>query len=476
MFLGRIPMMLVWTTLAWLIFAWARSRWGNVAGLLSLTAFAFDPNFLGHGHLVTTDIGITLGFAASIWLADRFFKHPSWRRLIALVLVFGLTQITKFSAIILWILVPLLGLIHMTYRDSLLNARWWWKMLGGLVLGTSLMTWAVYGFQVERIDRDPRIGQLWIERQAIIDQGVLTDQPPIVQKVIRVTDPATSTGRLIEAASHWSVPAYSYWRGLFSTTSHDVFGHPAYLLGGSSDSGWWYYFPLALLMKTPIVTLVLVLSALGLGAFRFIRWPRRTSWSTRIPFDAWLLGLPPLLYLGWAMSSHINIGLRHIFPIEPFMFLAVGSLASWTRWPFKSWWLGGLMVIVASTPLVAWRAWPDTIGYFSTVVGGSRQGYRFLLDSNLDWNQDIWRLSTFLNQHKFSEVHMVLFGSIPYRAIFPDALNVLTDADIAIGARPTGIIVISAGQLYNVDGPFSWLRSFSPTWRIGSSINVYDFR
>lgn len=476
MFLGRLPMIIVWATLGWVMFAWSRSRWGHLAGLVALTVFAFDPNFLGHGHLVTTDVGLTLGFVTTIWLADRFFRQPSWPRLAWLALVFGLTQVTKFSGVLLWLLLPLLGLLRLAYGRSVFTGRWWWMMIAGCVLMTSILTWGVYGFQVQRIDTDPRIAQLWQERQRIIDQGGLEDEPPIVQRIVRWSDPTTATGQFLMRASHWSVPAYSYWRGLASTTSHDVYGHPAYLLGQTRDEGWWYYFPVALLVKTPLVTLLLVLLSFGFGLFRFFRWPRGTTWSTRIPFDAWLLGLPPLLYLAWAMTSHINIGVRHIFPVEPFLFLAVGSLATWSRLPSPRFWRGVIIVLCALLPITTWRAWPRTIGYFSEVIGRQENGYRYLLDSNLDWNQDIWRLQSFLDQHRFPEVHLVLFGSIPYRTVFPTTLDVLTTTDIERGVRPTGIVIISAGQLYNQDGPFAWLRDYHPTWRVGSSINAYDFR
>lgn len=472
MFLGRLPMILVWAALGGVIFAWARSRWGNLAGLMSLLAYAFDPNFLGHGHLVTTDVGVALGFVGTIWLTDRFLRQPTWSRLGWLSLVFALTQVTKFSAIILWVIVPLLGLMYLAYRPAHFSGQWWWRLVASLVVMTSVVTWVVYGFQVQPIDSDPRIAQLWQERQQIVEHGLVDQQPPIVKKVIGWTDPQSPTGRWIESASHWSVPAYSYWRGLTSTLSHNVWGHPAYLLGQTYDFGWWYYFPVALAVKTPAITLLLVLGSGLYGGLQWFSRFRGRSWSSRIPFDAWLLGFPPLLFLAWSMSSHINIGLRHIFPIEPFMFLSIGSLVTvggrlWQR---------GLLLAVCTLPIVAITSWPNTIGYFSGMFGGTREGYRYLLDSNLDWNQDIWRLNSFLHQHRFDEVHMVLFGSVPYRTLFPGSLSVLTDQEIDQGLKPSGIVIISAGQLYNQDGPFSWLRPYHPNWRVGSSITVYDFR
>lgn len=476
MFLGRLPMIIVWGVLGWLIFIWARQRWGAWAGIIGLLVYSGDPNWLGHGHLVTTDVGLALGFFATIWLLDTFLRQPSWSRWWWLCLVFGLTQVTKFSAIILWVIVPLVALIALTYRSTRMTGRWWWRLVGGLCLVTALVTWAAYGFEVKRIDSDPRIGQLWQERQVLIDSGTINQQPPIVQRLIAWSDPAKPSGQWLIRASHWSVPAYSYWRGLFSTLSHDVWGHPAYLLGQSSQGGWWYYFPIALLVKTPSITLILLLTAVAIGFLRLYHRPRSAPWSAVIPVDAIVLGLPPLMYFVWSLTSHINIGLRHIFPIEPFFFLAIGSLVSWRAVANTFTWKKTLLVLACGLPLTAVLSWPHTIGYFSEIIGGPRQGYRYLLDSNLDWNQDIWRLRNWLAHRQFPEVHLVLFGSIPYHALFPTSLPVLQDDEVARGQRPSGIVVISAGQLYNQYGPFAWIRAYRPRWRIGSSLSVYDFR
>ncbi len=469
MFLGRLPMIALWGLLGWLLWRWSRARWGNLAGLLTLTVYAYDPNWLGHGHLITTDVGLALGYFATIWALDRLLRQPSWRWIGLVGLFFTLTQLTKFSALLLWLIVPLLGLIRLLQPEgSGWNWRWWWRLVLGLVVVTSSLTWFAYGFEVKPIEADPRIETLWAERAWLVKSGAVADQPGVVQWLVRISDPDRPSGRWLENFSNHSIPAYTYWRGLFSTLTHSFVGHAAYLFGQASNSGWWWYFPAAMALKTPIVTIVLGLLA---GGVAWARWRRRRTWT----FDAWLIGLPPLLYLLWSLASHINIGLRHVFPVYPFFFLALGGLAvpwirhdRWRRWVVSVGIVGSIM-----TGLLAW---PNTIGYFNALAGGTTNGHRYLLDSNLDWNQDIWRLRRFLDSQDFPEVHLALFGSIPVHQIFPNTLPVLEGQAIAAGQRPSGVVVISAGQLYNQDGPFGWLQTYTPRWRVGSSIWIYDFR
>lgn len=473
MFVARLPMIGLWLLLLWLVWSWATQRWGGLAGLTSLLVVAFDPNLLGHGHLVTTDVGLTLGFLATIWALDRFLRQPRWRTLLLVSIIFALTQVTKFSAIILWLIVPLLAAIRLTYRPATMNWAWWGRLVGGLVVVTGLITWMVYGFQVMRPNQDPVVAQLWSQRQTILNEGWYDQQPPLMQRLIDWSAPQSTFGRLLEGVARTPIPAYSYWRGVFSTLAHDLYGHPAYLLGHSSDLGWWYYFPVAIAVKTPWPALVLFLVVIGSGIRRLVQ--RGQSLARRWPFDAWLLTLPPLLFFGWSLTSHIDIGVRHVFPVTVWLLFSVGSLIP--RWPWRPRFFLILTVLLAGlAPVFAVAAWPNTIGYYSGAIGGTTQGYRYVIDSNLDWNQDVWRLDAFLRQQRFSEVHLVLFGSLPYAQLWPTTMPVWTDEQIAAGLRPSGVVVISAGQLYNLGGPFGWLRGYRPKWRIGSSITVYDFR
>lgn len=469
LFFARLPMILVWLVLGCVIIYLARKRWGPVGGLLSATFYAYDPTLLGHGHLVTTDLGVSLLYFTTIWAFDHFWRQPSWKWLTITELLFAGALLAKFSALLLWFVLPVLATLRVVTVHTRLTWTWWWRLIGVMIVATPILIWSMYGFEIKRIDADPRIDQLWRERQELIDQGILEQQTDLVQKLVRWTDPATPSGAWLSDFLTTEIPGYSYLRGVFSTLTHNYVGHSAYLLGQVNMLGWWYYFPIAFAVKMPIVTLAMLLAALGFAIFF---WRRdRTSW-----FEISIGAFPFVLYLGWSMLGHINIGIRHIFPLFPFLFFWIGSLAR--PWPIGFRWqpllLSVAMLGIISTSLLAW---PHTIGYFNAFAGGTNGGHRYVLDSNLDWNQDIWRLRDWLEQEKPDAYHLSLFGSIPRKRLFPDAIAIPTDEQIRAGLDPAGkLIIISAGQLWNVDGPYHWLQPREPDLRLGSSILIFDFR
>ena len=420
------------------ITGWVKSRWGPGGALLALAVFVFDPNFLGHGHLINTDVPLAAMMLTTIWFADRYFRQPNRGRLITLGLVTGVLLVTKFSAIIIVPLLLVFGLIKIWRDRPVYN----WRKFGQLVAavaGLSLIViWVSYGFQV-----------------APLDIGHRFNLPPAIINL--------------------RVPAASYWQGLRDVVVHNETGHGNYFNGQNSDTGSIEYFPEAFILKTPILTVALLLIWIVTGLITMIKQRVWRNWR-EVPFAAWLFGLPPLIYFAFAMYSNLNIGLRHIFPVYPFLFLAVGSLST-LAWPKRVEIRQTLIASLTIIPIVvAIRAWPNTIGYYNALAGGTRGGYRYLLDSNLDWGQDYWRLRNFLDQKKFPLIQVALFGSTPIPAIFPEATRPVLNDDLAKGIKPSGVLVVSANVLYENNSKLSWLLSRQPAWRIGSSILIYDFR
>lgn len=473
LFWGRMPMVVMWLGLVIALTWWSWCRWGPWPATAVAGTIAFDPNILGHGHLITNDLAAAFAWWGMFVVLGKFIDRPDWKRFWWVTVVFGLAQLTKFSEIILWVLVPLVLSIAIFYRRPGVNWKWWWRTILGCAVMTMVLLTASYGFRFERIGDDPRVAQLWNERQEVVARQNVAALPGPMQVLVHLSDPQTVSGRWLKQFENARVPAYAYWRGLITTITHNIYGHQAYLFGQGSMSGWWYYFPVALFFKAPI--LLLILSALALlPMVHFLRQHRLNR--GKIPFDVWLFVFPPLLYFLWSMSSHINIGIRHIFPSYIYLPLAIGSVMAWIgrHHPRQMQWL--VLATVTTSLAVSLNAWPNTIGYVNAFGGGTYGGHRYLLDSNIDWNQDIWRLRSFIGQQRLTQVHIALFGSIPTANVFPEQLQVLYDRDITAGSRPSGVVAISQGLLYLPDSPFTWLRSYEPRWRIGSSIFVYDFR
>lgn len=472
LFGGRLPIILLWAAFGVTLYFCCR-RWGEWAATLALVAFAADPNWLGHGHLVTTDVGVAAAFFFVILAVEAYVRRPTWGRVSILAGLFAAAQVTKFSALILWLIVPVLGWLALAYHPSVFRWRHWWRMMGMTIGAGLIVTWAVYGFEVKSMTRDRQLAAMWQSRRTFIAEDRSPSDRPFLERVIVATPPGTWFGNVIDHAGQWSVPAYSYWRGIIALDNHQFWGHDAFLLGQASTLGWWYYFPVAFAVKTPLLTVLALLASAGFGMAVFtVRCRARRPWRAVVPLTGWMFGLPPIVFFLWSMTSHINIGVRHIFPVYPFVWMAVGRLASKPFGRLRPWMtalvIGGGLIVTAAA------AWPHTIGYFNALAGGTSGGHRILLDSNLDWNQDIWRLQSWLRHNQVTSYSLALFGSIPQASIFPQAKPIPGTSEVDRGIQPTWPVIISAGQLYNLEGPFRWLRGYRPDTTIGTSIYVFD--
>lgn len=475
LFLGRFPMILIWLGLVVTMAFVTWREWGQWPAVAATALLAYDPTFLAHGHIVTNDVFTAFALFGVSYVTLQLVRQPSWSRVWLFAAVFGVAVLTKFSILVIWCIVPLLLAVGTVYHRRF-TWSWWWRAMMFCVLVSAVCIPAAYGFKFTKGVDDATTGVLWSQRQEIVSRGLDT-VPPFTRLFVRLADPQTITGKIIDRLQFVPLPGYWYWHGFFSAASHNAYGHAGFLLGKISDGGWWYYFPVALAVKMPLPLLFSVIVGLTMLIVHLFRKARSATWSEVLPLEAWFFLLPPLFFLVWSMTSHINIGIRHILPTYVFAPL----LAAWVLSRYQQLWRWLTLPILSITVsilsiLIATLAWPNTFGYFNALAGGTQQGHHVLLDSNLDWNQDYYRLQHFLRSQNFTEVHLALFGSIPRENFFPDALNVPDDRAITSGVRPSGIVVISAGIAYDPHLDFRWLDAYQPRWRVGSSIMVYDFR
>lgn len=456
---SRLPNLLISALLAGLVFFWARQKHGARAGLLALLLCCFDPNIIAHSSVVTTDLGGTFFIFLSVYLLWRFCKRPSQGRLLLVGVAFGLAQASKFSALFLGpIFVALLVTWAFGERRSLerfsipLLARFAGKprlQRAYLALGLclvifaigSVVVWAVYGFQVSTLIPHE-------ESHPLLDRMLPLSSSSVRQFVYAV-------------AESIPVPAPAYFADLAWLRQYARAGHPSFLLGTRSVSGWWFYFPVALLIKTPIPLLLLLLAA---GA-RSLKG--RADWR-----EEYFLFVPMVLFFVSSMFSSIDIGYRNILPVLPFVYVYVSKVVTLATARSAQ---GVVLLLCAwyavGTVVVA----PHYLSYFNESIGGPANGYRYLVDSNLDWGQDLKNLKTYLDKQGIREVYLSYFGTadpayygIRYRPL-PNTPPGSGDA--------TAYYAISATSLQNVyaqEGATShWLADFDPIDRIGYSIFVY---
>lgn len=407
---------------AW-IAIWTRRHFGMTAALLALGLFAFDPNLIAHGRYVTTDLAVAFFtfLAATLWIDCLILDQPPLWRVLLAGAALGAAVSSKYSALFLLPLVLLVGLIRKRWRDTAVVAIVAMAFVA-LLYSPELLRWRQTGLL------RPRLGL------------------------------RTATSRvLFFFAQRLGLPALSYFLGLESLAEHNLEGHQTYILGRVLDAGVWYYFPVAFLVKTPLATL----AAIAGGVVLLYR-QRKTN-----AFLALALAVPPVVFFALCMQSRIAIGHRHLLPVYPFLFVIAGwSLSRWR-------WAG--FALVALLAVESLGIYPHYLAFFNQAAGGPVNGPKYLVDSNIDWGQDIKKLGRFMKQRQIPSVCLCVFGNVDlarYGVVSIDFPDRREDCH--------QFAAISVTPLYGVynsrPDDYRFLRELQPIERVGYSIYVYDLR
>jgi hypothetical protein len=430
-----------------LIFLWSLAWFGEVGGLLSLGLFCFSPPFLAHGALATSDVCMTFFLLAATGAWWRQLHDGSWGNVALSAVVFGLACVAKFSAVLLLPMFAVMAVAAIGSAQPLRIGRRSCTSTGQKIGAVAVMAaahalvalvtiWAFYGF-----------------RYSAFNPGL----PPADQFIRR--------WELIEAAIGWQGKLTHALAGMHALPEAFLYGYgyvidsararSAFLNGQYSLTGWWNFFPWTFLLKTtPAVLAATVAAAAGLGR----RW-----WRERGTVRAALYRATPLLalfavYWAFSLTSHLNIGHRHILPTYPVLFIAAGWLA--TRFGARRW-IGILVAIalVGAQAVAAARIYPHYLAYFNPLGGGPAEGYRHLVDSSLDWGQDLPGLKDWLDGNAGDErVFLSYFGTgepayYGFRAERLVMVNgfKLKQPFVSLGA---GVYCISATSLQQVYSPY----------------------
>jgi hypothetical protein len=213
----------------------------------------------------------------------------------------------------------------------------------------------------------------------------------------------TEAGRTLQRlGERWNLPAHPVLLGLHAIIEHAEAGHPSYLLGEKSKTGWWYYFPVVFAVKTPTALLVLLAVWVPAGLWRL---RGRGFWPPSLPWIG--LTIPPLLWFGSAMFSRLNIGVRHILPIYPFLFVLVAAVVI----PVLR--RRAVLLLLPVALMQTWetaRIHPYYLAFFNSLAGGPEKGPSYVLDSNIDWGQDAKRLGKYVRELGIPHVCIAYFG------------------------------------------------------------------
>jgi hypothetical protein len=449
LYASRFMVLLLGALLGVLVYFWAREWLGPTAALAALACFALEPNLLAHSTLVTTDLGISCLMFGATYFAWRTTRAYTWRNVSALTIFCALAAAAKFSAVLLAASLPCLVALAIRARALTLGRA---VTVVALPACASLAAiWASYGFRWA-----PAAAPGWVFD---LHRTPLNAQAPLLARLTAWVD------------AHHLLPN-AFTEGLFYSAA-SLQAMPAFLAGAVSTDGWWYYFPVAFLLKAPVAFVILV----GVGVYGCVRRRHEFGLST-----AFVL-LPAVLFLAVAMSSGVNIGTRHILPIyPPLVLVAAAGVQELLRLPART---GRVAVAAASLALVAEMAlvYPHPLTFFNAFVGGAANGHEYLLDSNLSWGQSLKGLKKWMDQTGVEHVNLSYFGQADpqYYGIscthLPGAPSFAVDAI----ARPRlpGYVAISETTIHGVyAGPewrlfYSAFRHLTPAAVIDNAIRVY---
>ena len=470
---ARISMILILMILGWFLFMFAKRFFGNEVALLALTIFSFSPTFIAHGRLVTTDIGATLGVVMTTYFWLNFLKKPNKKNVILAGLFFGISMLLKFS---LALLVPFIFIITITYSliksppkkkiKSLLKYAGLALLAG--IIGLVFVIWPVYQFHISNYPPQKQLSDT-------ID--ILSSSPmkSLSNVCIWMADKP-----VIRSIDH-------YFLGLLMVTQRTSFGNTVYFMNLISKSGWWYYFPLVYFLKIPLAFHVLSLIALLFLLFGI----KKNLWFNMKEYlSSHFVEFSMLVFLAiyWFVSvtGNLNIGVRHIIPTFPFIYVLVSigivGLMNQIKKPlFKKAFSFTVLILLLWYVFSSLSCFPHYISYFNEIGGGYKGGYKYVVDSNYDWGQDLKRLKSFVEENNIEKIKVDYFGGTDVGYYLGDRLE---NFDPKSGPQK-GWIAVSATLLQGGRGEptpdfdeetgyYKWLDDYEPVGRAGTSIFIYN--
>jgi len=458
-FYGRLPVLVI--PLLLLLAAWwfTRQLFGPVPALISVFLLATEPNIAGNAIVVQNDVAAALALLLFVIAVKKFVTDARVIGALALGGALGLGLVTKYSLVVLVPVSCVIVIACVMWR--LIRKR---SSVGAVVLSSFvvfvtayLILIACYAFHIDRIDAN--------ESSEIASWFYLSGHTAEVFKRFLMWLPPL-------------LPRY-FVSGIDMVVQDSRDGRPAFLLGQISDTGWWYYFPVAFALKTTIPFLLASIGGFVWAVYQVLR---------RKCYAILYVMLPGVFYLALTMTSHLNIGVRHLLPMFPFAAIAgAGFVSAVIECGLKrSRGLGLAVAAVALVPclVIAVSAFPNYLTYFSPLAGGAARGWQMLSDSNVETGQEVKPLARYLKDHGENRVTGIMVGGefLKFYGIqaddFPgwyddedseDAAEPIKTEYIAIGAWYLSEIDLSDKQKEIIDR----YRQQKPEMMVGDSIFVF---
>jgi len=442
---ARIMMSIFGVALCLLVYRIGREFFGVISGLIAETLIAVDPNFLAHSALVTADVAAAFFFTATIWNCWRLSLRISPARLAIAALSLSGLFLTKFSAPIV---LPVLGVISIlqivSKREIALRFGRFqvgiadpWKKAGAIGA-----TWAVLGLTV--------FFAIWLSfsfRYSAWTDNVPDHDDDAWHWSYVLEDRGMFESTVSYAREHHLLPE-GYLYGFAYMQKHQD-DRPSFLDNRWSLVGFASFFPRAFLYKTPLPLLGLI--ALATWA-ALARRKRLTLEQLLNPFTIFAL-----VYAAFAIRAQLNIGHRHILPIYPALFIGCGAIAYFLQKNSRTIFAGAVAILLFWQIGESFAVRPNYLAYFNQIAGGPRNGYQHLVDSSLDWGQDLPALKWWVDHHSSGPtakpLYLAYFGSADPKSEGIDAKTLPENhstGNMTFAPLRGGIYCISATTLQSV--------------------------
>ncbi len=459
-----VTLLFWWALLIYAFFA-GRALAGPWAGRLAVALLAWEPSFLAHASLATTDLSVT-GCLLALVYHFRTGRDSRWLVRVGVPgLWFGLALTAKASMLVYGPLCLLVvGLEHLL-RTQVLPG-----LSGRSVRDLVRQTWA-------------RLRPLRRDMTVVVLLGLVVTfawcgcdwqtEPTFVSWAHSLPEGRTRDG-MVWLAEHLCI-FNNAAVGMIRQVTHNVRGHGAYLLGQTHRRALWYYFPLLLTIKLTLSLLVLLGLVLLLRPWSLLNW-------------AFLAGG---VVLALSPAFRVQIGIRMILPVIALCVVGLSaalvqaiqqSEAPWRRWLL----LGSAGVAPLWSLASAVMVWPQGLCYVNELWGGTEHGYTVVSEANYDWGQGLKELAEWQQEHHIRRMAVCYYGTDPLLQRLPvesmpfHSMKLRNPDDVRAALRGR-YLAISTTMLYGmaVDTPgirqaTAFLRRCQPVGRT-STFLIFDF-
>lgn len=465
---AKLPMLLFFIISGWLIFIWTRKLYGSRAGLLAVFLFSFTPTIIAHSRLVTTDMAALFGIVLSTYFFVRYLQDQTKQNFWLAAITFGIAELTKFST---FLLIPYFVLIGIVWgyayqnhiRSMFLGA---FKSILVIVIGFIFIVGPVYqlhllSYSGEKQQADAKTILSTYGNRLFADPVIWASNKPVLR------------------------PFAQYGLGLLMVFQRNVGGNQTYFLGELYNVGLKSYFPIVYFIKEPLPFWGLL--AIAIIGFLIYARPRERTLHTWLKnhFAEVVLFLWVLIYWVFSINANVNIGIRHLIPVYGFTYILIaGQLALiYEKIKAKKLYLIGVGLMCAWLLVETLMIFPYYLTYFNQVAGGPAGGHKYVVDSNLDWGQDLKRLADWVDANNIQKISLDYFGWADQSYYLGNKFywvsgGKYTTKDQFLFDNPTGGYLAVSGTFYTESQAspkhtYAWLKDYQPTIVIGNSIFVW---